>query len=352
MPLNQPAQPNNLNNGQWIDQVAFRSRLSHKVTYVVIDADQDYFISSKQIELLLDRRFIDRSEPKLLSGSNQISNFFNRTSRKTRAQKSGYLVNSSQDKFRQGAEIKNLNQWSAGFYKILAGTPGHVVKPVCFGTNEDNTLTDNHFFQELNLFNPIEFISVQDTNKLIEQVVTFPIVTSDSNQRENYILNGTIEPFPIRPIISHFSIFFPAEPQGIKANFSNSDPLQKRQSDLVNHNYEFLPYFENSEPFLDAGESLSMTNDTGDSTVEVGPSMPYFPTDTNYLEPFRDKVNARGDIFESSRAYDSDLLIAVQKLPKLGSSYLRPNEFSSGTGFTYNNSIQGIDSIAYGGLAR
>lgn len=352
MPPKQPIQPNNLNNGQWTDQVAFESKPSNNVTYVVIDSDQDYFISSKQIELSLDRRFVDRSEPRALSGSSSINNFFNRTSRKTRSTKSGYLVSSSLDKFRQGTEIKNLSQWSAGFYKILAGTPGHIIKSVCFGTNEDNNLTDNHFFQELNLFNPIEFINVQGTDKLIEQVITFPIVTSDSNQRENYVLNGIIEPFPIRPIISHFSIFFPAEPQGIKANFSNSDSLQKKQSDLVDSVYEFLPEFENSEPFLDAGESMTMANDTGDSIVEVGPSLPYIFTDTNNLEPFNDKVYARGDIFESSRPYDGDLLAAIQKLPELGSSYLKPNEFSSGTGFTYNNSIQGIDSIAYGGMSR
>jgi len=352
LPPKQPVQPNNLNNGQWIDHVAFESKTSNDVTYIVIDSDQDYFVSSKQIELSLDRRFIDRSEPRALSGSNLISNFFNRISRKTRASKSGYLTSASLDKFRQGTEIKNLNQWSAGFYKILAGTPGHIIKSVCFGTNEDNNNTDNQFFQELNLFNPIEFINVQGSDKLIENVITFPIVTSDANQRENYILNGIIEPFPIRPIISHFSIFFPTEPQGIKANFSNSDPLQKKQSDLVSNVHEFLPNHQNSEPFLDAGEALTMSNDTGDSTVEVGPSLPYFMTDANYLEPFADKVYARGDIFESTRAYDSDLLAAIQNLPKLGASYLRQNEFSSGTGFTYNNSVQGIDSIAYGGIAR
>ena len=352
MPDQQAVPSNDINNGQWAQNNAFDSKPSNAVTYVVIDADQDYLITSRQAELLFDRRFIDRSAPRTLSGSNSITQFFGISSRKTRASKTGYLTSASLDKFRQGIELKDLKQWSAGFYKILAGTPGHIVNPVCFGTNEDNNNTGNNFFQELNLFNPIEFIGAQGADKLVEQVITFPIVTADANQKENYILNGIIEPFPIRPIISYFSIYFPVEPQGIKANFSNSDPLQKKQSDLVENMHEFLPNHRNNEPFLDAVDALTMTNDTGTSRVEVGPSLPYFMTDTNYLSPFKDAVNARGDTLESTRGYDSDMLSAIKKLPKLGSTYLRQNEFSGATGFTYNDSVQGVDSIAFGGLTR
>lgn len=353
MSSQEPVQQDNLDSGQWAEQNAFESTESDgSISYFFIDSDPDYFITSKQIELSLDRKFVDRFDPKTLSGSNTISNFFSRTARKTKAVKTGYFPDASLDSFRQGVEIKNMNQWSAGLYKISAGTPGHIISPVCLGVNEDNNNTDSQFFQELNFFNPIEFINAQDANKLITQVITFPIITSDTNQRENYILNGIIEPFPIRPIISHFSIYFPAEPHGIKANFSNSDSLQKKQSDLVDNTHKYLPTHQNKEPFLDASDSLTMTNDAGDTSVAVGPSMPYYSMDTNYLEPFVDIVYSRGDIFEQTRTYDNDLLAVIQKLPKLGATYLTQNEFSGRTGFVYNNSIQGIDSIAFGGMSR
>ena len=349
---NQAIEQDNLDNGQWSELVSFESTQSKKIDYVVIDADQDFFSSQKQAEKAADRRFIDASAPKKILESNTVLNFFSRNSRKTRSTKNGYVLSSSFDKYRQGSEITQFGHWTEGFFKILSGEPGHIVKSVCLGINEDNNLTDNNFFQELNLFDPIKFISVQGTDKLIEQVITFPIVTSDANQRENYVLNGIIEPFPIRPIISHFSIYFPVDPQGIKANFSNADPLQKKQSDLVDSISEFSPNQQNKEPFFDGGEALTMTNDEGDSTVEVGPSLPYYMTDTNYLTPFSDAVYARGDVYESSKTYESDLLAVVRRMPKQGMTYIKQNEFSSRTGFTYNNNALGTDSIVYGGIAR
>lgn len=353
MTLKTTLEDNNLNNGQWADFFASdKSDLIKEDTIhcVYIDTDQSYYSSQIQADIASNRKFFDRSAPRKIAGQNSVISLFDVASRKDRATSGGYL-SSSVDIFRQGVEITQ-NKHQVGIVKISAGTPGHFIDLASYGVNESNKLTDNNFFQELNLFNPIEFISVQSTDKLIEQIITFPIVTSDANQRENEILNGIIEPFPIRPIIAHFSIYFPTEPQGIKANLSNGDHFLKKSSDTVNGTYEFLPNWSNKEVFLDASDPVTISNDQGDVTVQVGPSMPVMSNDINYIEPFIDAVYARGDTLEATRSYQSDLLNAIRALKPMNTTYLDANEFSGRTGFTYNDSVQGVDSIAFGGLTR
>jgi len=350
MKLKNPLEPDNLNNGQWVEIFTNESSIEGGTNTVIIESNIDYYSSLSQASILRDRKFLDKSSLKKIVGSNTVANAFDTSVTKDRATKTGYL-SSSVDPYRQGVEI-TLPRHITGPAKISAGTPGHFINPTPFGLNENVNLTDNDFFQELNLFNSVEFIQAQDSNKLIEQIITFPIVTSDANQRENFVLNGIIEPFPIRPIISYFSIYFPAEPHGIKANFSNGDVLVKKASDIVSSVYDFLPNGINKEIFLDASEPITMSNDEGTSTVEVGPNIPYLPTDTNYIEPFEDVVYARGDELESTRDYDNDLLAAVRALKPMGTTYLNANQFSGRTGFSYNNSTQGVDSIVYGGLSR
>lgn len=350
---------NNFDNGQWTDLIASDKSNSvsvdtTNVEVINIDANINYYLSQKQQELMLDRKFVDRSSPIIVN--NTIHNFFTEQIEKDRTDKNGYVTASLQgidtDKFRQGVEITLPKHVNNGTVKISAGTPGHFSQILSFGTT-DNILTDNNYFQELILFNPIEFISIQSSNKLLEQLINFPIVTSDSNQRENEILNGTIEPFPIRPIIAHMSIYFPTEPRGIKANFSNSEHFLKRSSDLIDQIYDFLPNYSNKEPFLDDSEPITMSNEQGDIIVEIGTSMPFYSNEAiNYIEPFEDTVYARDDILESERDYEEDLLNVIKSLKPANTSYLGSNEFSGGTGFTYNNSIRGVDSIAYGGLIR
>lgn len=344
-------QTENLNNGQWPDLFSFEETpQSNEVLYFVIDGTQDYFNTRQQIINKSNRIFTDKTEAKMVSGSTVALNFFSTTSPKTRATKSG-IVSSSIDEYRQGTEISLVKHLVEGTYKLTAGTAGHLIDPKSIGIGESNDLTGNEFFQELSLFNPVEFISLQ-TDKPIEEIITFPIVTKNVDQRENYILNGVIEPFPIRAVISYFSINFPFEPHGVSANFGNGNPYLRSSSDETESIYDFQPLRANKKPFLDGGEPLTMQNDEGTETVEVGPNLPYIDTDQNVIVPYDDTLYTRGDILQSTRPYESDLLSVIKRMEPEGMSYLMQDQLSGKTGFVYNNSIQGVDSIAYGGLVR
>lgn len=352
MPLSIQAQVENLDNGQWPDLFTYEDNIaSTDVNCIIIDADQDFYNTERQIELQANRKFIDRGRPSHITSQNIVTDFFNvSTSKKSRQTSSG-ILSSSIESFLQGTEIKNFRQ-SRGLIKITAGTAGHLIQPNAYGLNEAYSLTDNNFFQELSLFNPIEFIDLQSKDVLIESVITFPIVTSDTNQRENFILNGVIEPFPIRPVISLFSINFPFEPHGISANLSSGNPRLRSISDQTVSVQEFEPSRVNKTIFLDSAEQFTVSNNEGNVTVEVGPEMPYMPTDENHISPFVDLFYPRGDILQSTRAYESDLITVVNSMSAQGTTYLTSKEISGRTGFVYDGTSQGVDSIAYGGLIR
>lgn len=353
MATKKTVQKDNLNSGQWSQLFGFdESEVVASTQTTIIDTDNTYYSTQRQIELQKNRKFRDRSQQSILSGTTKAINFFYSETKKETVTKNGYLSGSVIDKYRQGVEITQPKHWQSGFNKISAGTPGHIINPFSYGIAEQQDLTGNDYFQELSLFNPIEFISVQGTDKLIENVITFPIVTSDVNVRENTILNGIIEPFPIRPIISQFSINFPFEPQGISANFGNGNTHLRISTDDVISVYSFEPKRVNKKVFLDGGDPIIVKDDSGQTQVEVGQNLAFISMDQNLLEPFADVSTSRGDELLTTSQYESDLLAVIKQMKSQNTTYLTVNEVSARTGFDYNNSIQGIDSIAYGGLTR
>lgn len=348
-----PVQVDNLDNGQWPDLFAYEdsNAATTNINYIVIDADQDYYNIDRQIEIHRNRTFVDRGKPNYITSQAKIENFFNVSlSKKSRQNKSG-ILNTTLENLFQGIDIRNFRQ-ARGLFKITAGTPGHLIEPMTYGLNESYSLTENDYFQDINLFRPIEFIDAQIKNVPIESVVTFPIVTSDSNQAENYILNGVIEPFPIRSVISYFSINFPFEPHGISVNFINGNPYLRSSTDQIEPVQKFNSNHVNKKIYYDVSEKFSLSNDEGNVTIQIGPDMPFMSFDENQLPPFIDEIYSRGDVLLSTRAYEPDLLSVINSMKSEDSTYLRMNEFSGRTGFLYDNNSQGVDSIAYGGLVR
>lgn len=352
MSTNRLLETENFDNGQWPDLFCYSDSLVNKtVVSHVIDADQYYFDTNKQIQLRSDRRFIDRGKPDLIKDQDAATEFFNESiDKRTKTTKNG-LFSSEFDKFRQGVEITRLIHTERPGPMITAGTPGHIIDPHVFGLNEVYSLTDSEAFQEINLFDPIEFISIQINGSPLESVITFPIVTSDVNQRENYILNGVIEPFPIRSVISFFTINFPFEPHGMTADFLDGNYNRLDGSDTIETVYKFNPTHENNRVFFDGGEEFTVASDDG-TIVTLGPNTPYTWTGENNVTPFTDVTYPRGDNLLSMRSYDAELLSVINLMDPQQLTYIRTDEVSSSTGFMYDNCQQGTDSIAYGGLLR
>lgn len=324
------------------------------ISYVEIECDENYYSTPYQV---IHKRspYVDKSVARLVSGSSIATGFFGITDPKKKPNdlivSRQYLSSSAKfDDYRNGIEITNQNQWMAGTVKISAGTPGHLVDPVCKGAPQVSIISQD-WYKEIDLFNPIYFIELQEDDKPIENIITFPIVTNDSNQLENYVLDGIIEPFPIRPIISNFTINVPFEPQGVRGVFGNGNTTWTLSSDIVNSIDYFIPQFQNNNLYLDMTDDLTMTNDEGTSTRHFGASIYFFNDGVNYLFPFDDKVTPRGDDSTIS-SYDDDLKKVVQSMKPMGASYIDKDKMSARTGFIYDGSgfSGGVDSVTFGGL--
>lgn len=253
-----------------------------------------------------------------------------------------YYASGSIDTYRNGVEITREKQWIAGLVKITAGTPGHLLETNRFGISE-TSIIDIDRYVEVDTFDPVLYVKTGgDPNYF-----TYPIITSDSNQLENSILNGTIEPFAIRPVISNFSIYFPFEPHGTRGTWMSGNEAQQLSSDSVVSITEFEPDRLNNSWFLDA-TGVNIVTGSVDFSITSIPE--YINIDQNYIRPFRDEIKARD--LPRSDTYDDELWSVLNRSFLSGTSptYIEYGRMTGGTGFMYNDVMPGTDSIAYGGF--
>lgn len=336
------------------------------ITYLQIDSDSNYYNTEEQVRINGIATFTDSFAASTLSGSTQISGLFSGkrmtyddvvynspsyATSSTSVDSSGnsrailslnidYYASSSVDVYRQGAEIKNQKQWTAGTVKISAGTPGHLYHSNRYGIS-DLSIVDPDTYYEIEVFDPIKFVETGGDPEFF----TYPIITNDSNQLENFILNGIIEPFPIRPVISNFSINFPFEPQAFRGDYGAGNLNHRFATEEVLSVDYFEPSKNNSQMFLDA---VDYNASAISGSTAVGSYNGYLLLDENTVTAFKDVVPPRGYI--NSASYPNDLLNVVYSMLPGGTTYVSSKQKSATCGFVYNNAEQGTDSIAYGGL--
>lgn len=338
---------------------------NNKISYVEINSDSNYFNTDEQVKIRSTRTFADSSAPSAIVELSQATGLFSGkrmrrdpiynsatyATSSTEIDPSGqprpilalnvnYYASSSIDAYRQGIEIQNQAQWTNGLAKITSGEPGHLFQQYKYGYN-DVSIIDSDTYYEVEVFDPIKFVETGGDPDLFQ----YPIITSDVNQKENYILNGIIEPFPIRPVISNFSINFPFEPHAFRGDYGNGNLNHRFASDQVLSIDYFEPSQKNAQMFLDAVDYISMYDS---ASTHVGVYIPYFLLDENIVPPFVDAILPRGQL--SSAAYSNDLLDTVYKMLPGGTTYVTNKQHSATCGFVYkNSSAQGVDSIAFGG---
>lgn len=348
-----------------------QDKTNNSIDYLNIDSDSNYFSTKEQVKIQSVQWFEETTEAFQISGSNHVSGLFSRKRiikddtvynssiyltgssaidssgkfRKILASTNDYFSSSSLDSYRNGVEITQEKHWTSGLVKISAGTPGHLYHSTLFGIPITSIISKDIFF-EIDTFNPISYIDSGGDPTLF----TYPIITSDVNQIENTILNGIIEPFPIRPIISNFSINFPFEPQGTRGSLQSGNENERFSTDRVVNLDVFHPNSQNKTWYLDA--TFQAQINTGSASVgslgSFGESLGYSNLNENFILPFIDFVPPRGIPVTSS--YGNDLIEVVKLMPPGGTTYIENDKKSFTCGFVYDGAYQGTDSIAYGGL--
>lgn len=339
-----------------------------KVDFINIDCDSNYFNTKEQVQRNSVNYFVDTFSPSVDKNTGDAIGLFSKqgiakddvvynskshatsstvvdpsgNGRKILSLDIDYYASSSVYSYRNGVEITQEKHWTAGLVKITAGTPGHLYKSQLYGYSDVSIVSQDTYY-EIDVFDPIKYVETGGDVELF----TYPIITSDTNQIENYILNGIIEPFPIRPVISNFSINFPFEPRSVKGDFGNGNLNTRFATDSVVSLDYYTPGKQTATPYLDAVGVIGVESDDGTGVV-VGPSFGYFSIDDNKLPPFEDVVYPRGEV-PPTTSYGS-LIDVVNLMPPQETTYVNRKTKSTSCGFIYDNASKGTDSIAYGGL--
>ena len=345
--------------------------MTKNIDFINIDSDSNYYNTAEQIRLKGIKWFTDSTEPSVLTGSNAAIGFFARknilkdtnpsgeyyitsstvtddsgNSRKILAGTNDYLTSSILDSYKHGVEILREKDWTSGIVKISAGTAGHLYGINRYGTTDARIILEENYYSEIDAFNAIEFVESGGTYDSSGRYPLF--IKSDFNQPEKIVMDGIIEPFPIRPVVSNFSLNVPFEPRSFKGQFGNGNVNWRFSSDQVlSVDYRKIDK-NNTTWYLDSVGSLELGSG---SLAYLGSSsnMGYINTEEKPNPAFtEDGEKPRGYPLTSS--YGSQLSSALLSLPPGGTTYVSDGQVSSACGFTYENSVLGTDSITYGGF--
>lgn len=238
---------------------------------------------------------------------------------------SGAMDTTAIDAYTQGVELTSEDRYVAGVAKIWSGEPGHVLHRNRFGM--DRNTFPGLAFADLDLFNPGTFIRAQATNSpLWSSLLSFPIVIGNNDQQENFNFDGVIEPLSIRRPASFTSIESPHESHSVKAAFGvgNIDHFGKADQVLsityVNSGNPNVPFFD----------------------------LPWFENGESKIAPFSDARIVRNKV--PTVVEGNDLLRAMSLMSGSTDDYVHYNQRSAACGWVYDNTMVGVDSIAFGGL--
>lgn len=238
------------------------------------------------------------------------------------------------DGYRQGVELTQQKHFDAGLAKIHAGEPGHVLAVNRYGM--DRNFRPEPYFEELDPFDPVRFIQAQEVDSfLFWNIITFPIITGDNDQLENFIFDGVIEPFPIREIASFFTLDVPFVARDVRAGLMAGNSDQTSATDLVLTVDTFNPS-ENQIPYLDLVDIINGQL----------PLNGFFQPNKSPRSPFVD----RRLIMNATASFDAELQAAVSLMSGATGNYIEPDKRSATSGWVYDNTQNpGTDSVTFGG---
>jgi len=247
--------------------------------------------------------------------------------------RTGSINTTEIDQFRQGVELTSYKHFYAGvtrgICKIHAGDPGNIPKKNSYGF--DRNFRKEKYYHDIEYFDPVDYL-------LAERVFTYPIITGDNDETENYNFNGVIEPFAIRPVISFFSIDVPFEAHDVRVNIEDGNSDITRAHSRISNVYEKNPPFR-IVPWLD------MIDLVGE--VKKVPTMGFFNDDRTFISPFNDQTRK----VELSAMLEGMLLAAAENLQGSTENYISKGYMSAPCGWMYDDvSLAGTDSLAFGGL--
>jgi hypothetical protein len=234
--------------------------------------------------------------------------------------------------FHQGIELRSMRGYVAGYAKILSGEPGHRLSRTSFG--QDVVYNDvlpqvyNTSFTDGEVFDPIKHVK----NELS---YPFSIKNSGDQMLGPYgSILATMEPLTIRDVAGLRSTYFPYEAHGVWGLVGNGNESHTRSSDFVVSTSQIK--FGGNIPFLDRNET--------DSYGKPGNGI--FFWEKNRILPFVDTDN--NQIVKN--LLSGPITNVTNELNYRDNGYVPDGYVSHTTGFVYDGTKLGTDSLAFGGM--
>ncbi len=246
------------------------------------------------------------------------------------------------DPFRQGVEITQLKHFDVGTVKTWAGDPGHVMKRCWYGQDHPQGASDS--YKDLDYFDPYDYIRAQqDASSLYASVITYPVITSNSDNVASDNYDGVIEPLTIRSAASFSSIDVPFEAHAVRASrMSGNERQNSSTDDVVNVDcYDNIVTY--GDPYIDLIDYFN-------GLVQMNACYSVSPT---LLSPFNDSKSGANDVILLSDSMGIDVVTAMLSMNPGSDNYLPPCKRSSTSGWMYDsNAAVGTDSLAFGGMTH
>jgi len=241
--------------------------------------------------------------------------------------------------YRQGVEIRTPRAYALGIFKILSGDPGHRAQQYVFG--EDDTDVGSNFlygrsraFRDNQKFDPLAFLAGSQPYPIL--------VDNDSQSISGWSLyQDVLEPLAIRSVASLDSPYFPFDPHRIWGDVEGGNVIRYHDADRTLSSDVWRT--DSPEPFFDMGEDMDGL---------TLPTPGFFIFDPAMTQPFEDRDFSKR-LEETLTGGLLDVLRALRaSYDDVGGGYVPDDHLSYGCGFTYDGSIRGADSLAFGGMTH
>lgn len=242
------------------------------------------------------------------------------------------------DPYRQGVEITNVKYFDIGSLKIHAGEDGHVVKQRAFGQGRNFCFT-TPFTDAFDPANNAMTVGTATTSVSLQFGVASPIDDYDDIRINGNAYNGSIDVFGVRLRADAYNIYVPIDHRGVKGivcsgNESDygSDPITSIDYVAVNtHHVPFIDANNKIEPRYLQLSTRRKNSRKITPFIDVRFELEY----KNNSEAYQNMSSMSNAIFAMSASYDA--------------GYVSSNKIAYSSGWTYENSERGVDSIVFGG---
>lgn len=239
------------------------------------------------------------------------------------------------DAYRQGVEvITDAQRFNGVLPKLGTGNATNEIEMCTFG--QPNEFTFSSHFEEIGKFNAVAIL-------LNSSSLTYPVVLDSPAYESPEQAGGYIQPLSIP---SRDSLLSNAEfePHDIRGNIMCGNENSFKSVDLIVDRIRCASVGQIHDLYIDAADSIGTQSG---SVLLQG----LFPESEKTIDRFAESTYVTRNMLSSS-SISSDIRYALSSRSIDSEIFISDGYKMSGTGFTYENSLYGVDSIAFGGLKR